>query len=124
LYFDDHSPESDIQWFCNGLTEEIIEKLAGINTLLVTSRTSVKQFRNSDIPIDEIAKTLDVDYILESSVSKSKYSDSVRIITQLINLKDKHVWSNTYDESIENSLKLQNDVSKLIVKQLNITLSP
>ncbi len=124
LYFDDHSPESDIQWFCNGLTEEIIEKLAGVKKLLVTSRTSVKQFRNSDIPINEIAKTLDVDYILESSVSKSKYSDSVRIITQLINLKDKHVWSNTYDESIENSLKLQNDVSKLIVKQLNITLSP
>ena len=124
LYFDDHSPESNIQWFCNGLTEEIIEKLAGINELSVTSRTSVKRFRNSDIPIDEIAKTLDVDYILESSVSKSKYSDSVRIITQLINVKDKHVWSNTYDESIQNSLKLQNDVSKLIVKQLNITLSP
>jgi len=124
LYFDDHSPESDIQWFCNGLTEEIIEKLAGIKKLIVTSRTSVKQYRNSNIPIGEIAKTLDVDYILESSVSKSKYSDSIRIITQLINLKDKHVWSNTYDESIENSLKLQNDVSKLIVKQLNITLSP
>ena len=124
LYFDDHSPESDIQWFCNGLTEEIIEKLAGINDLLVTSRTSVKQFRNSDLPIDEIAKTLGVNYILESSVSKSKNSDSVRIITQLINLKDKHVWSNTYDESIENSLKLQNDVSKRIVEQLNITLSP
>jgi len=124
LYFDDHSPESDLQWFCNGLTEEIIEKLAGIKTLLVTSRTSVKQYRNSETPIDEIAKTLDVDYILESSVSKSKYSDSVRIITQLINLTDKHVWSNTYDECIDNSLKLQNDVSKLIVKQLNITLSP
>jgi TolB-like protein/AraC-like DNA-binding protein len=124
LYFDDHSPESDMQWFCNGLTEEIIEKLTGINKLLVTSRTSVKQFRNSDIPIDEIAKTLKVDYILESSVSKSKYSDSVRIITQLINVKNQHVWSNTYDESIENSLKLQNDVSKLIVKELNISLSP
>ncbi|MEN8126025.1 MAG: helix-turn-helix domain-containing protein [Bacteroidota bacterium] len=124
LYFDDHSPDSDIQWFCNGLTEEIIEKLAGIKKLMVTSRTSVKQFRNSDIPIYEIAKTLDVDYILESSVSKSKYSDSVRIITQLINLEDKHVWSNTYNESIENSLKLQNDVSKRIAKQLNITLSP
>ncbi|MCK4561933.1 MAG: helix-turn-helix domain-containing protein, partial [Flavobacteriaceae bacterium] len=123
LYFDDHSPESDIQWLCNGLTEEIIEKLAGIKTLSVASRTSVKQFRNSDTPIDEIAKTLKVDYILESSVSKSKYSDSIRIITQLINLKDKHVWSNTYDESIKNSLKLQNDVSKLIVRQLNITLS-
>ncbi len=123
LYFDDHSPESDLQWFCNGLTEEIIEKLAGINSLLVTSRTSVKQFRNSDTPIDKIAKMLDVDYILESRHSKSKHSDSVRIITQLINLRDKHVWSKTYDESIENSLKLQNDVSKLIVKQLDITLS-
>jgi len=123
LYFDDHSPESDLQWFCNGLTEEIIEKLAGIKTLLVTSRTSVKQFRNSDTPIAEIAKTLDVDYILESSVSKSKNSDSVRIITQLINLRDQHVWSKTYDESVENSLKLQNEVSQLIVKQLDITLS-
>ena len=124
LYFDDHSPESDIQWFCDGLTEEIIEKLSGVNKLMVTSRTSVKQFKNSDTPIYEIAKTLEVDYILESSVSKSKYSDSVRIITQLINQKDKHVWSNTYDESIENSLELQNDISKLIVKQLDITLSP
>ncbi len=124
LYFDDHSPESDMQWFCNGLTEEIIEKLAGIEKLEVVSRTSVKQFRNTNIPIDEIAKTLDVDYILESSISKSKHNDSVRIITQLINLMDKHVWSNTYDESIENSLKIQNDVSKRIVKQLNITLSP
>ena len=123
LYFDDHSPESDMQWFCNGLTEEIIEKLAGIKKLLVTSRTSVKQFRKTNTPIKEIAKNLEVDYILESSVSKSKNSDSVRIITQLINIKDKHVWSNTYDESIENSLKLQNDVSKRIVKQLNITLS-
>ncbi len=123
LYFDDHSPNSDLQWFCNGLTEEIIEKLAGVNTLLVTSRTSVKQFRNSDTPIDEIAKILDVDYILESSVSKSEHNDSVRIITQLINLKDKHVWSKTYDESVENSLKLQNELSKLIVTQLNISLS-
>ena len=123
LYFDDHSPESDLEWFCNGLTEEIIEKLAGIKTLAVTSRTSVKQFRNSDTPIDQIAKTLDVDYILESSVSKSKHSDSVRIITQLINLSDKHVWSKTYDESVGNALKLQNDLSQLIVKQLNITLS-
>ena len=124
LYFDDHSPQSDLQWFCKGLTEEIIEKLSNIKSLQVTSRTSVKQFINTKTPIPAIAKTLEVDYILESSVSKSKNSDSVRIITQLINLKDKHVWSNTYDESIENSLRLQNDVSKHIVKQLNITLSP
>jgi len=124
LYFDDHSPESDLQWLCNGLTEEIIEKLAGIKTILVASRTSVKQFRNSDTPINEIAKILDVDYILESSVSKSKLSDSIRIYTQLISLNDRHLWSNSYDETIENSLKLQNDVSQLVVKQLNITLTP
>ena len=105
LYFDDHSPESDLQWLCNGLTEEIIEKLAGIKTILVASRTSVKQFRNSDTPINEIAKILDVDYILESSVSKSKLSDSIRIYTQLISLNDRHLWSNSYDETIENSLK-------------------
>ena len=82
LYFDDHSPNSDIEWFCNGLTEEIIEKLAGVEKLLVTSRTSVKQFRNSKKSITEIAKSLNVDFILESSVSKSKYNDSIRIITQ------------------------------------------
>ncbi len=121
LYFEDYSPEADIEWFCNGITEEIINKLSGIKGLRVTSRTSVKQFRNSNKSIPEIAKILGVDYIIEGSVRKDY--DSIRITTQLINLKDKHEWSSNYDESFENSLKLQNEVSKLIVNKLNITLS-
>ena len=122
LYFDDHSPESDVEWFCNGITEEIISKLSGLKKLMVTSRTSVKQFRNSDQSIPEIAKALDVDYILEGSVSR--YNDSIRITAQLINLKDKHEWSINYRESLVNSIKIQSEFSKLIAQQLNIDLSP
>ena len=122
LYFDDHSPESDLQWFCSGITEEIITKLSGIKRLMVTSRTSVKQYRNSKTPISEIAKTLGVDYIIEGSVSK--HDDSIRITAQLINPKDKHKWSINYDESIDNSIKIQGEFAKLIAQQLKIDLSP
>ncbi|RLD26171.1 MAG: hypothetical protein DRI75_12200 [Bacteroidetes bacterium] len=122
LYFEDYSPESNMQWFCNGITEEIISKLSGINQLMVTSRTSVKQFRHSDQSIPEIAKALDVDYILEGSVSR--HNDSIRLTAQLINLKDKHEWSINYQESLINSIRVQSEFSKLIAQQLNIDLSP
>ena len=122
LYFEDYSPESDIQWFCNGITEEIITKLTGIKKLKVTSRTSVKQFRNSNRSIPEIAQILGVDYIIEGSVRKD--NDSIRITTQLINPKDKHEWSINYDESLENTLKIQSEFSKLIAEKLKIDLSP
>jgi TolB-like protein/AraC-like DNA-binding protein len=122
LYFEDYSPESDMQWFCDGVTEEIITKLSGIKRLEVTSRTSAKQFRNSDQSSPEIAKVLGVDYIIEGSVRKG--NDSIRITAQLINSNDKHNWSINYNESLDNSIKIQGEFSKLIAQQLKIDLSP
>ena len=122
LYFDDHSPESDMQWFCNAITEEVSAKLSSINNLTVTSRTSVKQFRNTETPTPEIAKSLGVDFILEGSVTMQ--SGKVKIIAQLINEQDEHVWSREYNDVFEDVFAIQQNVAKEIAQQLKIDLSP
>jgi len=122
LYFDDHSPKSNIKWFCNGITEEITAKLSNINRLRVTSRTSVKQYRNSNKSIPEIAKDLDVDYIVEGSVTKD--NNKVKITAQLINKKDEHIWFKEYNDNFDDSFAIQQNVAIQIAQQLKIDLSP
>jgi len=122
LYFDDMSSEQDTQWFCDGITDEIYTDLSKLKNLKVISRTSVKRYKNSDKAIPKIAKELDVSYILEGSVKK--YNDMFRITVKLINSYDESVWSQEYDEKIENVLKIQKEVSKNIVSQLHIVISP
>ena len=122
LYFDDHSPESNKQWFCNAITEEITAKLAGINRLMVASRTSVKQYRNLDRSIPEIAKSLGVDYIVEGSVTMD--NNKVKIITQLINANNEHIWHKEYIDNFNEPFYIQQQVAKQIAEQLKIDLSP
>ena len=122
LYFDDMSSEQDSQWFCDGITDEIYTNLSKLKNLKVISRTSAKRYKNSDKTIPKIAKELDVSYILEGSVKK--YNDMFRISVKLINSYDEPVWSKEYDEKIENVLKIQREVSKNIVNQLHIAISP
>ena len=121
LYFDDHSSESNMQWYSNSITEAITSKISNIKTLMVTSRTSVKQYRNSDTSIPEIAKDLGVDYVLEGS--SLKFNDSVFITVQLIDKYDGHKWSKSFSDSHENSFKLLNKVSKYIANKFEIDLS-
>ena len=122
LYFDDMSSGSDTQWFCDGMTDEIYTNLSKLKNLRVISRTSAKSFVNSDKAIPEIAKELEVSYIVEGSVKK--YDNMFRINVKLINSDDETVWSQEYDEEIENVSKIQREVSKLIAEQLQITISP
>jgi len=122
LYFDDHSPESDKQWFCNAITEEITAKLAGINELMVIGRQSVKQYRTTNESVPEIAKALGVDYIIEGSVTMD--NNMVKITTQLINSNDEHVWHKEYVESFDNILDIQQKIAISITEQLKIELSP
>jgi len=122
LYFDDMSSGGDSQWFCDGITDEIYTNLSKLKNLRVISRTSAKSFMNSDKSIPEIAGELNVSYIVEGSVKK--YDDMFRINVKLINRYDEPVWSEEYEEKIENTTKIQREVSKLIAKQLQITISP
>ena len=122
LPFDNMSADKDNVWFCDGVTEDILTYLSKIKGLTVISRTSVKQYKNHTKTIPEIARELDVDYIVEGSVRK--YKNKVLITAQLINANDENLWAENYDRNLDDILKIQQEVSKEIVRELRITLSP
>ena len=121
LPFKDFSPKNN-QWLSDGVSDNILHSLAQMEKMKVISFTSSSTYRNTDKKIPEIAEELGVSYILEGSVRLVK--DKIKIITQLINANDEHIWSKEYEENAENIIKVQNDVAEEVIKQLKITLSP
>lgn len=111
------SPDPDQEFFCDGMTEQIISNLSQIQQLKVISRTSVMKFKNSEQLIPQIASLLNVKYILEGSVRKSQ--DRIRVTAQLIHAKDDfHVWSEDFDGQLGDVFKLQDDITEKIVQAL------
>src|SRR5438067_11168244 len=96
LPFDNLSRDPDNAYFCEGVQDEILTRLAKVADLKVISRTSTQHFKSVPENLPEIAKQLGVAHILEGSVQKA--SDQVRVNVQLINaLTDAHLWADTYD---------------------------
>ena len=122
LPFDDMSSGGDTEWFCDGVTEDILTNLSKIKSLRVISRTSTERYRETNLSIPEIAKELGVSYIVEGSVRK--HEDKVLITAQLIDASDTHLWSDNFYEKLDDVFKIQEEVSKKIVEQLKITISP
>ena len=120
LPFKDMSPE-DSQWFCDGVTDNILSKLSQINGLTVISRTSSDTYRKTNKKTPRIAKELGVSYIIEGSVTK--YNNEVKIIAQLINAYGEHIWSKEYTDSFEHIFTIQQNVAKQIAEQLQINLT-
>ena len=114
--------EEDTQWFCDGVTEDIRTNLTRIGDIKVRSRKSVMQYKESDKTIPEIAKELGASYIIAGSLRRQ--NNKVRISAQLINANDEQLWSDNYDGELDDVLKIQNDISKKIVEQLKIVLTP
>lgn len=110
-------------YFADGLTEEILNSLAALPDLRVTSRTSAFQFRGRDLPsIPEIAQSLGVAHVMEGSVRRS--GDQVRITVQLIRASDDvHLWSQTYDRAMEDVFQIQEDIAENVAAVLNVVLS-
>ena len=123
LPFDDMSPESDQEYFSDGLTEEIITDLSHINDLLVISRSSAMTFKGTKKKIKKISKEVDVQYVLEGSVRKA--GNNLRITAQLIDgLNDTHLWAEKYSGTLDDVFQIQEDVSRSIVEALKLMLSP
>lgn len=123
LPFVNMSDDEDQEYFSDGMMEEILNQLARISDLKVSSRTSSMLFRDSKKPLREIAKTLRVANILEGSVRKS--NDKIRITVQLIDAEtDKHLWSETFDREITDVFSIQTDIATQIAKTLEAKLSP
>ncbi len=122
LPFTDLSPQKDQEYFCDGMTEEIITDLSHVNELLVISRSSAMTFRGSPKTVRDIAKDLNVRYVLEGSVRKA--GNDLRITAQLIDAtNDTHVWAEKYSGNLDDVFDIQERVSRSIVHALKIKLS-
>ncbi|WP_319479235.1 helix-turn-helix domain-containing protein [uncultured Draconibacterium sp.] len=117
LPFVNMSVSEENEYFSDGITEEIINALAKIGGLKVTSRTSAFYFKGKNIPIREIGKELGVSTLLEGSVRLS--GNAIRITAQLIDAaEDFHFWSETWDRELDNVFQVQDEISLLIAERL------
>lgn len=123
LPFRDFSPGKDQEYFCDGMTEDLITKLSKIPGLKVISHTSVAQYKNTTKTTAEIARELGVATILEGSIQKER--DRVRINAQLIAAADDaHLWAERYDRTLESAFAIQDEISMAIARALQMTLTP
>jgi serine/threonine protein kinase/tetratricopeptide (TPR) repeat protein len=122
LPFVDMSPEQDQEYFCHGVTEEIITSLARVPSLRVISRTSAFAFHGRDLEVTEIGRRLRVGAALEGSVRKA--GDRVRITTQLVNTEDGYqLWSKRFDRELADVFAIQDEIAATIATELQIGLA-
>ncbi len=122
LPFQNFSDSKEDEYFCDGVTEDILTQLSKISDLKVVSRTSVLKYKNSPKTAREIARELGVENLLEGSVRRS--GNRVRIVSQLIDApQDNEIWSATYDRELKDIFQIQSDVAQKIAEQLKARLS-
>jgi TolB-like protein len=122
LYFENMSSEKEGDYFCAGMTEDIITDLSKIKVLQVVSRADVLPFRNKEVNTRQVGEMLTVNYILEGSVRKA--GDKMRITAQLIDVRTGfHLWAERFDRLVEDIFDLQNEVSHKIAEALKVSLS-
>ena len=123
LPFANISPEEGQEYFCDGMTEEIITDLSHVRELLVISRSSAMTFKGTKKTIPEIARAVNVRYVLEGSVRKA--GKDLRITAQLIDAAtDAHIWAEKYAGSLEDVFAIQEKVSRSIAEALKLRLTP
>ena len=124
LPLDNYSGYPSQEYFAEGMTDELTADLATISQLRVISRGSAMQFKGKDRPATpEIARKLDVDAVVEGSVSRS--GETVRITAQLIDARaDKHLWAKSFERSSSDVLALQAELASAIAREVNVRLTP
>ena len=117
------SGRQDEDYFADGMSEQLITTLARIESLRVISRTSVSRYKSTSIPVGQIAKDLNVSYVVEGSVQRA--GERVRITAQLIDAATEElVWTQSYDRDLRDVLSLQSEVARSIATQIQVKLSP
>jgi len=121
LPFVDMSQAKDQEYFSDGLSEELLNLLAKVPTLQVTSRSSAFSYKGKELKLSQVAKELGVAHILEGSVRKA--GNRLRVTAQLIDARsDRHLWSETYDRSLDDIFAVQDEIAAAVVAQLKISL--
>ncbi|MBV8867644.1 MAG: winged helix-turn-helix domain-containing protein [Acidobacteriaceae bacterium] len=123
LPLDNHSGDSAQEYFCDGMTEELISALSKISSLRVISRTSVMRYKGVRKSLPAIARELRVDAVVEGSVMRS--DQKVRITAQLIHAaEDKHLWSGKYERELRDVLQLQSEIADSLASQIHKVVEP
>jgi len=121
LAFQDMSQDQDQEYLSDGIAEELLNLLAKIPELRVISRSSAFSYKGENINLAQVAEELKVAHILEGSVRKA--GNRVRITAQLIEARsDTHLWSETYDRTLDDIFAIQDEIAATVVEQLKITL--
>jgi TolB-like protein/Tfp pilus assembly protein PilF len=122
LPFDNLSRDPDNAYFCEGVQDEILTRLAKVADLKVISRTSTQHFKSSPDNLPQIARQLGVAHILEGSVQKA--GDAVRVNVQLINAaSDAHLWAETFDRKLTDIFAVESEIAKTIAETLQARLT-
>jgi serine/threonine protein kinase/Tfp pilus assembly protein PilF len=121
LPFVNRSPNADDEYFSDGLADELLGVLSRIDGLRVSARASSFQFKGKMVPIGDIGAALKVETLLDGSVRKS--GNRVRISVQLVKVSDGyHLWSGTYDRTLEDIFAVQDDIAQSVVRELRSAL--
>ena len=123
LPFSNMSGDAKFEYFSDGFTEELIDRLSAIPDLRVAARTSSFQFKGRPFDIREIARRLNVDAVVEGSVRRA--GATVRITAQLVRASDGyHVWSRTWDRQGKGVLEVETEVASAIAESYRLSLQP
>jgi TolB-like protein len=123
LPFENVSNDDSQQYFVDGMHDALNSFLSGISALKVISRTSARQYANTDKSLPEIGRDLGVANIIEGSVFRQ--GDDVRIIVQLIDAASKQlIWSHIYDRKLKDVLRLQSELARSIAGEVQVLLTP
>jgi TolB-like protein/Tfp pilus assembly protein PilF len=122
LVLDDMSALRDQEYFCEGMSEEIITRLMRVPGLRVASRTSSFRFRGQNTDVRKIGEELGVSYLLEGSVRKA--GDRLRIVVQLVQTEDGfQLWSHRFDRRAEDVFEIQDEIASAVAKVFELSLS-
>jgi serine/threonine protein kinase len=123
LPFDNLMNDPEQDYFVEGMHEALLTDLSKIRAVRVISRTSAMLYKDSDKPLPQIARELDVDALVEGSVLRA--GDQVRITAQLIHgASDEHLWAESYDRRLENVLAVLSEVAQTVAAEIEVTLTP
>src|SRR5579859_436373 len=116
-----HDPEQE--YFADGMTDELITRIAQTSPLRVISRTSIMQYLGTRKPLPQIARELNVDAVVEGTVARA--GDRVRITAQLIDARqDRHLWAQSYEGDLRDVLVLQDAVARAIANEVQAKITP
>jgi adenylate cyclase len=122
LPFLDLSQAKDQEYFCDGMSEEILDALAKVEGLRVVARTSSFSFKGNSVDVSDVRKKLNVENVLEGSLRRE--GNRVRITAQLINTRNGfHLWSETYERELQGVFALQDEITRSIVEALKVKLA-